>query len=247
MSTTTTQTARTVGQMYRVTLTDQGRRFISQNTLPEPVLATPDAADDDWVLLSPDIEHGWLVARSEHERAHLVDAVADRLAPGTKGHYVRGDMVATFEPLAGDAAVVTAAREEAAAPVTYSQEDLDAAVQDAERRVRARADREHLAYKEGIREALITEGERRDWCDELDDFLSDNGFEPRVTKKNYEVTLTVEFQTTVLIEEADDEDDAIERAKADFNGYATLDPFQTLNPQDMSVSLDITDESAEEQ
>jgi hypothetical protein len=251
MTTSTTEpTTRVRGQMYRVTLTDRGRSFVAQpdtEPLPEPLLATPDQLDTDWVLLSSRLHGGWDVADAMTE--HLSDEVTARLEPGTKGHYVRQDMVATFEPLPGDASLVAALAEdseEAPRPPMFTQADLDRAVLAARSQAERRGEQNLAAYKDTIRDALIAEGERREWCDELDEFLSDNGFEPRVVNKDYEVTLTVQFEVTVRIEGATDEDTAIEQAENDINGSMTLDPFSTLSPTYGSVDLEVTNSEARE-
>jgi hypothetical protein len=53
------------------------------------------------------------------------------------------------------------------------------------------------AYKDRVREALIEEGERRDWCEELDEFLESLDLEPR--SRSYDVSLTVSISVPVIL------------------------------------------------
>lgn len=92
---------------------------------------------------------------------------------------------------------------------------------------------------EAIRDALIEEGERRNWCEELDEFLEANGFEPRTRDYDVEVSFTFTLSTTVTARNADD---AQEQVDNEINTRVRVDPFGTGGDY---VDLDYTIEGAE--
>jgi hypothetical protein len=239
MTSTTTEQTRTVGNLYRVTLNDRGRQYASLPAdFTEPVLATPDTLDSDWVIFHPRL--GFTL---DTVGRHVPAEVAARFGPDMRAFYLRPSMVTHVEPLPGDAGVVVQATEAERNDPTYSQGAVDVLVRQARDQEHAAGMRLLAEYKDRIRAALIAEGERREWCDQLDEFLRDNGFEPR--QRTRRVTLTVQFQVEVDINDADDDDDAIAKAENDLRGYMTLDPFESLSPVSTYLELTVENSSVE--
>jgi hypothetical protein len=106
-------------------------------------------------------------------------------------------VTATLTPIDVEGAL-TAQRDTARAEVASLRETVGNLITERDRATSAtRFAEDHL---ERVRLALIAEGERRDWCGELDDFLLANDLAPRERTEEVTLTVTLTVQVTTVQE-----------------------------------------------
>jgi hypothetical protein len=92
------------------------------------------------------------------------------------------------------------------------------------------AERELAEFKERVRERMIEEAERRDWCSEFDAILAEFGLRGRT--RNWDVTLTITGSVTMTLL-ARDEDHAQQLAENALASYGSIGNYE-LSVDDVS-------------
>jgi protein-L-isoaspartate O-methyltransferase len=112
---------------------------------------------------------------------------------------------------------------------------------ESERILVRQARRELDEFKTRVRDRMIEEAERRNWCTEFDDIMVEFGFEPRYKTRTVMMSVGGYVRIPVL---SRDDDHAIDLAKAAFRVYA--DSTYDLHARGQMYHFEVNEVTADE-